>query len=110
MYALKTGICGQQVEDINAVRFGVYPTRVQQQVLKRWIGAQRYIYNQRFQEPDETFCPWDQAFSKYQQSAPWLEEIPSFVRRDGCARFRDAMSQWGQGLGRPQVKTRKSRQ
>ena len=129
MYALKTGLCGQQVEGINAVRFRVYPTRVQQQVLKRWIGAQRYIYNQkveeldyqlwlknnakfsnRFQEPDETFCPWDQTFSKYQQSAPWLEEIPSFVRRNGCARFRDAMSQWGQGLGRPHVKTRKSRQ
>jgi putative transposase len=127
MYALKTRLCGQQVEEINAVRFRVYPTRVQQQVLKHWIGAQRYIYNQkveeldyqlwlknnakfsnRVQEPDEIFCPWDQTFSKYKESAPWLEEIPSFVRRNGCARFRDAMSQWGKGNGRPQLKTRKS--
>ena len=37
----------QPVEEIDAVRFRVYPSRVQQQVLKRWIGAQRYIYNQK---------------------------------------------------------------
>src|SRR5262249_14973812 len=87
----------QTVEEIDAVRFRIYPDRIQQQVLKRWIGAQRYIYNQkveeldyqlwlknnakfsdRFQEPDENYCPWDQAFSKYTESAPWLKEVPSF--------------------------------
>jgi putative transposase len=116
----------QSVEQIDAVRFRVYPSRVQQQVLKRWIGAQRYIYNQkveeleyqlwlknnakfsnRFQEPEEKCCAWDQTFSKYTASAPWLEEIPSFVRRNGCSRFKSAMAKWRKGGGRPQRKTRK---
>jgi len=117
----------QAVEEIDAVRFRIYPDRIQQQVLNRWIGAQRYIYNQkveeleyqlwlknnakfsnRFQEPDENCCPWDQTFSKYALSAPWLKGIPSFIRRNGCSRFRSAMAKWGKGGGRPQLKTRKS--
>jgi putative transposase len=117
----------QQAEAFGAVRFRIYPSRVQQQVLKRWIGAQRYIYNQkveelnyqlwlknnarfsnRFQEPIENYCPWDQAFSKYTVSAPWLEQIPSFIRRNACSRFRSAMANWEKGGGRPQLKTRKS--
>jgi len=103
----------QPVEGIDAVRFRIYPDRIQQQVLRRWIGAQRYIYNQkveeldyqlwlrnhakfsdRFQEPKENYCPWDQAFSKYTLSASWLKEIPSFIRRNGCSRFRSAMANW----------------
>ena len=113
--------------EIDAVRFRVYPSRIQQQILKRWIGAQRYIYNQkveelsyqlwlkkyakfsnRFQEPQENYFLWDQAFSKYTESAPWLEQIPSFIRRNGCSRFRSAMGKWGKGGGHPQLKTRKS--
>jgi putative transposase len=121
------GFLVRDAEEINTVRFRLYPSRAQEQVLKRWIGAQRYNYNQkveeldyqlwlknnakfsnRFQEPEEKFCPWDQTFSKYKQSAPWLEEIPSFIRRNGCSRFRAAMSQWGKGKGRPELKSRKS--
>jgi putative transposase len=117
----------QPVAEIDAVRFRIYPDRIQQQVLKRWIGAQRYIYNQkveelgyqlwlkknakfsnRFMEPDENYCPWDQTYAQYAESAPWLEEIPSFIRRNGCSRFRSAMAKWGKGGGRPQRKTRKS--
>jgi hypothetical protein len=40
----------QPVAEIDAVRFRIYPDRIQQQVLKRWIGAQRYIYNQKVEE------------------------------------------------------------
>jgi putative transposase len=117
----------QAVEEIDAVRFRIYPDRIQQQVLKRWIGAQRYIYNQkveeleyqlglknhakfsnRFQEPTENHCAWDQTFSKYSESAPWLKEIASFIRRNGCSRFKSAMAKWGKGGRRPQLKTRKS--
>jgi len=117
----------QPVAEIEAVRFRIYPNRIQQQVLKRWIGAQRYIYNQkveeldyqlwlknyakfsnRFLEPQENYCAWDQAFSKYTLSASWLKEIPSFIRRNGCSRFRSAMANWGKGGKRPQLKSRKS--
>src|SRR5271165_5797464 len=38
-----------ELEDFG-VRFRVYPTRIQQQVLKRWIGTQRYIYNRKVEE------------------------------------------------------------
>jgi putative transposase len=125
--------CGVEVKCsdslTNGVHFRIYPSRVQQQVLKRWIGAQRYIYNRkveeldyqlwlknnakfsnRFQETDEKYCPWDQTFSKYNESAPWLEEIPSYVRRNGCSRFKASIGKWGKGSGRPQHKTRRSSQ
>src|SRR5215469_8819610 len=36
--------------EIDAARLRIYPDRIQQQVLKRWIGAQRYIYNQKVEE------------------------------------------------------------
>ena len=36
----------------HGVHFRIYPSRVQQQVLKRWIGAQRYIYNRKVEELD----------------------------------------------------------
>jgi putative transposase len=119
------GSAGEQ----DAVRFRVYPTRIQAQALKRWIGTQRYLYNRkveeleyqlwlkkyakfsnRYEAPQEDFCAWDQAFSKYKNGAPWMEEIPSFVRRNGCSRFKAAMSKWGKGGGKPQFKTRNSTQ
>ena len=116
--------------EVHRVRFRIYPTRIQEQVLKRWIGSQRYLYNRkveeldyqltlknfgkfsnRFEEPEETYCEWDQSFSKYRNSAPWMSEIPSFVRRNGCCRFKAAMAEWGAGTGRkPQYKTRASKQ
>ena len=39
-------------EEETGVRFRVYPTRIQQQVLNRWIGAQRYLYNWKVEELD----------------------------------------------------------
>jgi Helix-turn-helix domain len=61
--------------EVHGVRFRIYPTRIQEQVLKRWIGSQRYLYNRkveeldyqltlknfgkfsnRFEEPEETYC------------------------------------------------------
>ena len=117
-------------QEATGVRLRVYPTRIQQQVLKRWIGTQRYLYNckveeleyqlrlkamakfsNRYQTPEVQYCPWDQSFSQYAHSAPWLAQIPSYVRRNSCSRFKAAMSKWGSGIGaRPQRKTRRSKQ
>ena len=48
--------CGVEVKCSDSlthgVHFRIYPSRVQQQVLKRWIGAQRYIYNRKVEELD----------------------------------------------------------
>ena len=49
-------------------------------------------FSNRFQETQMSYCPWDQAFSKYTLSATRLKEIPSLIRRDGCSRFRSAMT------------------
>ena len=120
---------GLDLEDFG-VRVRVYPTRLQQQVLKRWIGTQRYIYNRkreeldyqlrlkaiskfsdRFEVPEVEYAQWDQSFAKYKHSAPWMAQIPSVVRRNSCSRFKAAMSKWGSGTGRkPQSKTRHSKQ
>ena len=117
-------------EQQTGVRFRVYPTRIQQQVLNRWIGAQRYLYNckveeldyqlrlkdiarfsNRYEAPELDYCPWDQSFSQYANSAPWITHIPSYVRRNACARFKSAMAKWGSGTGAtPQKKTRRSNQ
>src|ERR1700756_2729988 len=118
-----------ELEDFG-VRFRVYPTRIQQQVLKRWIGTQRYIYNRkveeleyqlrlkamgkfsnRFEAPELEYAQRDQSFAQYKQSAPWMSQIPSFVCRNSCSRFKAAMGKWGSGPGRkPQSKTRQSKQ
>ena len=37
-------------QEETGVRLRVYPTRIQQQVLKRWIGTQRYLYNCKVEE------------------------------------------------------------
>ena len=63
-----------------------------------------------FRNRSEKYCPWDGTFSKYNEAAPWLEEIPSYVRRNGCSRFKVSMGKWGKGSGRPQHKTRRSSQ
>ena len=41
---------------------------------------------------------------------PMDDEIPSFVRRNGCYRFKAAMAKWGAGPRKPQYKTRASKQ
>ena len=102
-----------ELEDFG-VRFRVWPTRIQQQVLKRWIVTQRYIYNRkveeleyqlrlraisnfsnRFEAPEVQYAQWDQSFAKYKDPAPWMTEIPSFVRRNSCSRFGLTFSRFG---------------
>jgi hypothetical protein len=38
--------------ETHGVRFRVYPSLIQEQVLKRWIGTQRYICNRKVEELD----------------------------------------------------------
>jgi hypothetical protein len=85
----------------------IYNKKVEELDYQLWL-KNNAKFSSRFQEPQENYCPRDQAFSKYSESAPWLEQIPSVIRRNGCSRFRSAMAKWGKGGGRPQPKTRKS--
>jgi putative transposase len=108
-----------------AVRFRIYPSQLQRIVLNRWIGAQRFIYNRKeeelryqlwlrkysilsdnYQTPAETWCPWNEEFSRYKILNPWLKQIPARILQGACRRFGRAMSRWAKTDRRPQPKKR----
>jgi putative transposase len=107
-------------------RFCCYPTAAQAQILLRWIGCQRFIYNAKVTEdryyrkfarkalglPDR-YPPVDQQYSRYihPDLTPWLKEVPSQVLRNGAVRWRQAYARYFQGLaGRPVIRKKTGRQ
>ncbi|MHB8226366.1 RNA-guided endonuclease InsQ/TnpB family protein [Acidithiobacillus sp.] len=107
-------------------RFRCYPTAAQAQILLRWIGCQRFIYNAKVTEDryyrkfarkalDQTgiYPPVDQQYSRYihPDLTPWLKEVPSQVLRNGAVRWRQAYARYFQGLGgRPVIRKKIGRQ
>ena len=107
-------------------RFRCYPTPAQAQILLRWIGCQRFIYNAKVTEDryyrtfgrkalglPEQYPPVDQQYSRYVDAVltPWLKEVPSQVLRNGAVRWRQAYGRYFQGLGgRPVIKKKVGRQ
>ena len=107
-------------------RFRCYPTAVQAQILLRWIGCQRFIYNAKVTEDryyrkfgrkalglPEQYPPVDQQYSRYVDSelTPWLKAAPSQVLRNGAVRWRQAYARFFQKLGgRPVIKKKTGRQ
>ena len=80
-------------------RFRIYPTRLQARTLAQWIGAQRFIYNAKVRE-DRYFrafarkfggrAPLDQRYAQFRAEAPWMDEIPGVVLRNGAVRWKGA--------------------
>ncbi|MCR1345203.1 helix-turn-helix domain-containing protein, partial [Acidithiobacillus ferrooxidans] len=107
-------------------RFRCYPTPEQAQILLRWIGCQRFIYNAKVTEDryyrkfarkalDLTgiYPPVDQQYSRYidPDLTSWLKEVPSQVLRNGAVRWRQAYARYFKGLGgRPVLKKKVGRQ
>ena len=107
-------------------RFRCYPTPAQAQILLRWIGCQRFIYNAKVTEDryyrkfvrkarDLTgfYPPIDQQYSRYinPDLTPWLKEVPSQVLRNGAVRWRQGYARYFQGLGgHPVIKKKIGRQ
>jgi len=107
-------------------RFRCYPTAAQAQILLRWIGCQRFIYNAKVTEDryyrkfarkalglPERYPPVDQQYSRYihPDLTPWLKEVPSQVLRNGAVRWRQAYARYFQGLaGRPVIRKKTGRQ
>lgn len=100
-------------------RFRCYPTGPQAQVLLRWIGCQRFIYNAKVSE-DQYFrrfarkslglagqyAPIDQQYSQFKSDelTPWLNDVPSQVLRNGAVLWKQAYSRFFQKLGgRPAI-------
>jgi len=79
-------------------RFRCYPTPAQEQVLRRWIGCQRVIYNAKVAEDryyrayarkfaGNVHAPVDQEYSRFiGEGTQWLREVPSQVLRNGAVR------------------------
>lgn len=100
-------------------RFRCYPSPAQEQVLLRWMGCQRFIYNAKVGE-DRYFRafarktlamtgvqpPVDQAYAQFiGEETPWLREVPSPVLRNGAVRWAQAYQRFFKGLaGRPKIR------
>lgn len=107
-------------------RFRCYPTPAQAQILLRWIGCQRFIYNAKVTEDryyrkfaskalgvPEKYPPVDQQYGQFIDSdlTPWLKEVPSQVLRNGATRWRQAYARYFKKLsGRPVIRKKIGRQ
>ena len=110
---------------LTGYRFRLYPTPHQEQVLLRWIGCQRLIYNAKVQE-DRYYrafqrrfvatagmrVPVDQQYARFiTDHTAFLREVPSPVLRNGAVRFHHAYQRFFRGLGgRPKLKSKSGRQ
>lgn len=97
-------------------RFRCHPTAAQAQILLRWIGCQRFIYNAKVRE-DRYFrmfarkslaltgqhAPIDQQYAQFIcEDTPWLGEVPSPILRNGSVRWKQAYGRFFKRLaGRP---------
>ena len=110
---------------LNGYKFRLYPNQEQQQILLRWIGCQRLIYNAKVQE-DRYYrrfqrrmvgtagieVPVDQQYSRFvTEKTSFLKQVPSQILRNGAVKFGQAYSRFFQKLGgRPKIKKKIGRQ
>ncbi|MCY0897437.1 MAG: transposase [Firmicutes bacterium] len=110
---------------LNGYKFRLYPNPEQQQILLRWIGCQRLIYNAKGQE-DRYYrrfqrrmvgtagmaIPVDQEYSRFiTDRTAFLRDVPSQVLRNGAVQFRQAYQRFVRKLGgRPKLKNKSGRQ
>ena len=110
---------------LNGYKFRLYPSPEQAQILLRWIGCQRLIYNAKVQE-DRYFrrfqrrmvgtagmpVPVDQRYRQFiTDQTAFLRAVPSQILRNGAVRWRQAYQRFFQKQGgRPKLKTKAGRQ
>ena len=106
-------------------RFRAWPDEVLRDVLPRWIGCQRFIYNAKVSEdrlfaamrkmalrdtPDAPLpTPLDQQYSQFKsrELSPWLFEVPSQILRNGAYRWMGAKTRQLRGLSKaPRTRNR----
>lgn len=105
-------------------RFPIVLSNGMTQVLRQWIGHQRFIYNAKVQEDRyfRTFArkslqhvghyaPVDQQYAHFKKEAPFLKDVPSQILRNGATRWKQAYDDFFRGAkGRPTIKTKHGRQ
>jgi putative transposase len=98
--------------------------------LWRWIGAQRFIFNAKIDEyryeswlrrhailspswiepdPSKTTL-FNQTYSHFRKTNPWMAEVPAEVFRNGCYRYRKAVNATVRGAGAPAIRQRSGTQ
>lgn len=99
---------------LNGFRFRCYPTPAQEQILLRWVGCQRFIYNAKVGEDRyfRTFArkslshagqyaPQDQQYSHFiTDDTVWLKDVPSQVLRNGAVRWKQAYGRFFKKLAK----------
>jgi putative transposase len=106
-------------------KFRAYPTPQQVEILLRWIGCQRFIYNSKvgenryfrafagkFLSNTGLFAPIDQQYAQFKSElTSWLNEVPSQVLRNGAYKWAQAYQRYFKGLGgRPVLKRKHGKQ
>jgi putative transposase len=106
-------------------RFRCRPTAAQAQILLRWIGCQRFIYNAKVREDRyfRTFArkslqhvgqyaPQDQQYAQFiGEDTAWLREVPSVLLRNGAVRWKQAYGRFFKKLaGRPTLQRKSGAQ
>lgn len=87
-------------------------------ILPRWIGSQRFIYNAKVEEdrlfsaqwlmekrlnPEaEVLSPLDQTYAHFKDKelTPWLSEVPGRILKNGCFRWMTAKQKQLKGLAK----------
>ncbi|GAV19800.1 putative transposase [Mariprofundus micogutta] len=106
-------------------KFRCYPDKRQQEILHRWIGCQRFIYNAKVRE-DRYFrsfsrqslslagmkTPVDQKYAQFiSEETVWLKDTPSQLLRNGATLWKQAYQRFFNGLAkRPKLHKRIGRQ
>jgi putative transposase len=109
----------------NGYQFRLYPSKEQVQILLRWIGCQRVIYNTKVTE-DRYFrrfrnktlaltglqTPIDQTYAQFiTQDTAFLREVPATVLRNGAARWAQGYTRFFAHLGgRPTIQKKSGKQ
>jgi putative transposase len=106
---------------INGIRCRAYPSTKQAEILSRWIGCARVIYNAKVAEMQyfHTFSrkslgagpapDIDQAYSQFKSKelTPYLYEVPSQILRNASTQFMTAWQRYRSGLAsRPVFKAK----
>ena len=83
------------------IKLRVYLTQEQKELISKWFGCYRYIWNAKCEEekyrrafakkylPIGTYPPIDQTFSQYKnkQLSSWLFDMPSQLLRNSVANW-----------------------
>jgi putative transposase len=104
---------------VTGIKIRALPTESQKEVLSRWMGCSKFIWNAKCGEeryfstfarkymPVGTYAPVDQTYSQFKSNelSPWLSECPSQILRNSASNWYSTFQNFMRGLcGKPKFK------